>query len=151
MYWPSTIDEPDVTKIDETSEFANDISETILVVEDDTEVRELASSFLNTLGYRVLEAANGKKALELVKKNNKAIEIDLVLTDVVMPHMNGEELAESIRKLNPHIKIILTSGYTDSKLIKSGLKEKGFSFLPKPYSIQKMAKRIRKALDDENA
>ncbi len=149
IYWPVTRSEDESETRGESSEILNDIKETILVVEDDNDVRDLARSFLTSLGYKVYEAANGKSALDLIKKEQIIDKIDLLLTDMVMPHMDGEELAENINKMRGDIKIILTSGYTDSKLMKSGLLERGYYFLPKPYTIQQMAKKIRKVLNSD--
>ncbi len=147
IYWPITEEKEDESERDDTSEVTTKAEEVVLVVEDDMDVRELACAFLTNLGYKVYEAENGVKALELIKKQNLTEKIDLLFSDMVMPEMGGDQLAEEIKRLNPKIKILLTSGYTDSQLMKTGLWDKGFHFLHKPYTIQQMAKKVRKVLD----
>lgn len=148
IYWPSTDQNDDTSLTEETSEIVEKAGETVLVVEDDPDVRELACSFLNSLGYNVYEAENGLRALELLERNNLINKIDLLFTDMVMPHMGGDRLAQEITKRNSAVKILLTSGYTDSQFLKSGFTERGYQFLHKPYSIQQMAKKVRKILDE---
>ncbi len=150
IYWPITGEASDSSTQEESSELVKEVSETILVVEDDPEVREITCSFLENMGYNVWHASNGVEGLNVVKEKG-ADSIDLLLTDMVMPRMDGERLAEEVLKLNDQIKVILTSGYTDSKLMQSGFKNKGYFFLPKPYSIQKMAKKVRKVLDNSQS
>ena len=147
IYWPITEEKEDESEHDETSDVTTKAEEVVLVAEDDMDVRELACAFLTNLGYKVYEAENGVKALELIKKQNLIDKIDLLFSDMVMPEMGGDQLAQEIKRLNPKIKILLTSGYTDSQLMKSGLWNKGFHFLHKPYTIQQMAKKVRKVLD----
>lgn len=147
IYWPITQEQKEQSENDDTSEVTTKADETILVVEDDMDVRELACAFLTNLGYKVYEAENGVKALEVLKKQNLLDKISLVFSDMVMPEMGGDQLADEIKRLNPKIKILLTSGYTDSQLMKSGLWSKGYHFLHKPYTIQQMAKKVRKVLD----
>ena len=119
----------------------------MLVVEDDENVRELACSFLTSLGYDILEAEDGLKAMEIINADNTLSKIDLLLTDIVMPGMRGDELADRIKKMRPEIEIILTSGYTDSDIIQSGIMNEHYNFLPKPYTIKQMAKKVEKALE----
>ncbi len=147
IYWPITQETEDETEKDDTSEVTQRAGETILVVEDDMDVRELACAFLKNLGYKVYEAENGVKALALIKEKNLLNEISMLFSDMVMPEMGGDQLADEIKRLNPNIKILLTSGYTDSQLMKSGLWSKGYHFLHKPYTIQQMAKKIRQVLE----
>ncbi len=148
VYWPATHEElpPDFT--DDSSELSTEVNETILVVEDDEAVRDIACSFLKSLGYKALEASNGVEALKLIRKKNLIMDIDLLLTDMVMPEMGGEELAQKIKEINPDIKILLSSGYTDSQIVKCGMITKDYHFLPKPYSMQQMAKKVRDVLDN---
>ncbi len=147
IYWPITDEKEDESERDDTSEVTTKAEEVVLVAEDDMDVRELACAFLTNLGYKVYEAENGMQALELIKRENLIDKIDLLFSDMVMPEMGGDQLAEEIKRLNPKIKILLTSGYTDSQLMKTGLWNKGFHFLHKPYTIQQMAKKVRKVLD----
>ncbi|MEJ2545347.1 MAG: response regulator, partial [Calditrichaceae bacterium] len=151
ILWPIAGDEKVTSIKEESSAVVAKRKATVLVVEDDENVRELACSFLNSLGYDVLEAEDGLKAMEIVNKNNKLDKIDLLLTDIVMPGMRGDELADRIKKMRPEIEIILTSGYTDSDIIQSGIMNEHYNFLPKPYTIKQMAKKVEKALEHARA
>jgi len=123
--------------------------ETILVVEDEMAVRELACATLQKRGYQVLKAANGPQAVEVWE--NHSSRVSLLLTDLVMPSgMNGSELAQILQSRNPRIKVIYTSGYSPEILRKdSGLKQ-GVNFLPKPYDPQTLLKAVRTCLDGGN-
>ncbi len=149
IYWPVCEEQEDQSERDETSEISTKAQESILVVEDDPDVRDLACTFLQNLGYKVYSAENGARALEIIKQNNLVNELDMVFSDMVMPVMGGDQLAEEIKELNPNIKILLTSGYTDSQLMKTGLLSRGYRFLHKPYTIQQMAKKVRAILDNK--
>ncbi len=149
IYWPVSEEREETSQKDDTSEVSTKAEEYILVVEDDPDVRELACTFLTNLGYKVFEAENGAKALELIEGQQLLEKIDLVFSDMVMPIMGGDQLAEEIKARNPNIKILLTSGYTDSQLMKTGLISKGYHFLHKPYTIQQMAKKVRRILDNQ--
>jgi PAS domain S-box-containing protein len=147
IFWPlAEVQKRDETQID-TQIQIEQRSETILFVEDDTDVRSLACQALKTFGYKVIEASNGKEALDLVNKKYLIDKIDLVISDIVMPVMNGEELAENLRKLRSDIKILLCSGFTDSRVaMREGDNKKGNHFLPKPYTIKNLEKVIRSIL-----
>jgi PAS domain S-box-containing protein len=120
-------------------------SETVLVVEDDEAVRELVVTQLQDLGYRVLEAPDGSRALTLLRG---AGIIDLLFTDVVMPGgMTGQQLAEEGRQLRPEMKVLLTSGYTQNSIVHQGKLDKGVHLLSKPYRRDDLAHRIREVLD----
>src|SRR5690606_11122064 len=106
--------------------------ERILLVEDETVVRNLAKKVQESCRYTVIEASNGKHALEVVEGGN--VQIDMLMTDVVMPEMGGRELAENIENLYPQIKILFTSGYTDSAAVRQGILKEGTNFLPKPFT-----------------
>jgi len=124
-------------------------SETILFVEDDADVRSLACQALKTFGYRVIEAPNGKEALDLINRDSLIDKIDLVISDIVMPEMNGEELADNLREIRSDIKILLCSGFTDSRVAMRGMENKrGNYFLPKPYTIKNLEKMIRTILNE---
>jgi len=116
-------------------------SEIILLVEDNAPVREFAKTQLLYLGYQVLEAANGKDALAVLREHK---DIDLLFTDVVMPGgLNGRELAQEARKLYPALKVLFCSGYAESAVLHMGLMDKDVQLLNKPYSRLQLAKRIR--------
>jgi PAS domain S-box-containing protein len=116
-------------------------SEIILLVEDNAPVREFAKTQLHHLGYQVLEAANGKEALAVLREHP---EIELLFTDVVMPGgLNGRELALQARKLYPALKVLFSSGYAESAILDMGLLDEDVQLLNKPYSRLQLARRIR--------
>ena len=104
--------------------------ESILVVEDDEGVRNFVSTALKDLGYTVIEAINGKKALEILTQNGT--KIDLIVTDLIMPEMNGKEMAVEVEKILPEVRILFTSGYAEDHIVQSGSPDKGVAFLQKP-------------------
>jgi CheY-like chemotaxis protein len=123
-------------------------SETILLVEDEGEVRRLALEFLRKQGYIVLEAQHGREAL-LICKNHQG-SIDLMLTDMIMPGMGGWELAKHLELLKPQTKVLYMSGYTDDAMVRNGSLTKGFHFIQKPFSMVSLARKIRDILDKES-
>jgi len=147
IYWPATEERTlSESKIESEVTF-QPRSENILFVEDDIHLRTLMSNTLRQFGYQVVEAEDGVKALEIVKHDSMAHKIDLVISDMVMPEMGGEELAEKLRQLNPKVKILLCSGFTDSRISSQDLHtRKGYYFIAKPYGIKKLEKTIRSIL-----
>jgi PAS domain S-box-containing protein len=122
--------------------------ETILLVEDDASVRELVHLLLLRLGYQVLVAPNGLAALALVnERGGAALGIDLLLTDVVMPGMNGRELAERLRSLHPALHVLYCSGYADDVMVHHGNVQAEFNFIAKPYTVAALAKKLRQVFD----
>jgi PAS domain S-box-containing protein len=119
--------------------------ETILFVDDEETVRTLAQNILRTLGYRVLLASNGSEGLTVYLEKQSAI--DLVVTDLTMPQMNGRDLCDALRRLNPQVKIIISSGYNLSDDNQSLLRQDRVRILRKPYRIHEMARVVREALD----
>ena len=124
-------------------------SETILLVEDETVVRQLVAEILETSGYAVLTAADGPSALELVRRN--ADPIDLLLTDVVMPGMSGPEVAQAVRSIRPGTQVLYMSGYTDSAIGHHGVLELGIAFLQKPFSADELTRKVRSLLNEPAA
>ncbi|WP_099828032.1 response regulator [Oceaniglobus indicus] len=119
-------------------------SETILLVEDDDEVRDVAYGMLTDLGYHVLRASDGEQALELIAKHD---DIDLLLSDVVMPgETNGQALAEKMRALRPHVPVLFTSGYVQDTIVDDGRLNDGVQLIGKPYTQQQLAQKIREVL-----
>jgi two-component system cell cycle sensor histidine kinase/response regulator CckA len=116
--------------------------ETVLVVEDQAEVRKYAVAVLKSKGYRVIPAESAGEALLLCERER----IDLVLTDVVMPNVSGRELAERLEKLQPGIKVLFMSGYTDNVIEQRGVLEKGAGFIQKPFSPEELARKVRAVL-----
>jgi CheY-like chemotaxis protein len=116
--------------------------ETVLVVEDQAEVRKYAVAVLKEYGYRVIPVEGAGEALLLCERER----IDLVLTDVVMPHISGQELAERLKTLQPGIKVLFMSGYTDNIIEHHGVLEEGAEFIEKPFSPGELARKVRTAL-----
>jgi PAS domain S-box-containing protein len=121
-------------------------TETVLVVEDEPSVRNLACDVLKGKGYDVLCAANGQDALDVVRDHTGA-PIRLVVTDVIMPVMGGKAMAEALRTMYPDLAVLFTSGYTGDAMDRSGVLEKGVAFLPKPYSLAGLTRKVREMLD----
>jgi CheY-like chemotaxis protein len=120
-------------------------SETILIVEDDDEVRLTVTEMLGELGYDVLVAHDGQSALEIIEQGAR---IDLLFTDVVMPGpLRSPELARKVREHLGDIPVLFTSGYTEDAIVHGGRLDPGVDLLPKPYTRQALASRIRAALD----
>lgn len=121
-------------------------TETILSVEDDPSLREMAASLLTRLGYGILPAANGVEAMSLVHKQGRG-HIDLVFTDVVMPQMSGNELADRIRALHPQTKILFTTAYTENAIVHQRVLNEGVALLQKPFTPSALAHKLREVLD----
>jgi CheY-like chemotaxis protein len=119
--------------------------ETILIVEDEDDLRAYLADVVRSLGYGVATAANGKLALELL--GHAKTRIDLMLTDVVMPGMNGRQLAESAREREPSMKVIYMTGYSRNAVTHHGRLDPGLDVLQKPITQSELAARIRDVLD----
>ncbi len=119
---------------------------TVLVVEDDQPVRNLAERILAAAGYRVLAAEGGDEALDLARECGEGI--DLLLTDVVMPGMSGKILAEKIRLVRPEAKVLYMSGYMDDAIVRHGVLERGIHFIGKPFTISELTRKVREVLEE---
>jgi CheY-like chemotaxis protein len=119
-------------------------SETILIVEDEPVVRGLVLEILTRQGYEVLEAPDAAAARLLCERHQGSI--DLLLTDVVMPHTNGRELAEALRSRRPGMRVLYMSGYTDDAVVLHGIQE-GANFLEKPFRPDSLARKVREVLE----
>ena len=122
-------------------------SETVLVVEDEDAVRELIAELLSDAGYTVIQAANGGEAL--LKCEERSGEIDIVLTDVVMPRMSGKVLVDRLTELYPSLKVLYMSGYTENAIVHHGILDDSIAFLSKPFTAGDLTRSIRQALDAE--
>jgi len=120
-------------------------SETILIVEDQDEVRKLTRRMLEARGYRVLVAASGADALRIARE--AAERIDLLLTDVIMPGMSGREVALLLGPAHPNMRVLFVSGYTDESIVHEGILEPGIAFLQKPFTAEALARKVREVLD----
>jgi nitrogen-specific signal transduction histidine kinase len=121
-------------------------TETILLVEDDPSLREMAATLLGRWGYTVLAAANGVEAMGLVHQQGMG-HLDLLFTDVVMPQMSGNELADRIRALHPQTKILFASAYTENAIVHQGVLNPGVALLQKPFTPSALAHKVREILN----
>ena len=120
-------------------------SETIVLVEDDSDMRRIVHIILEAQGYKVIVAANGNEALEKLAKNPQPV--DLLLTDVIMPGMNGRELYNRCREKYPELKVLYMSGYTDNIIAHHGVLDSEVNFIQKPFSQKTLALKVRQVLD----
>jgi PAS domain S-box-containing protein len=120
-------------------------TETILVVEDEANLRYLARQFLEKQGYRVIEAADGAVAMQIAVAHEGVIH--LLLTDVIMPGMNGRELAQRISEIRPNVKILYMSGYTENVVGHNGMLDAGVRLLQKPFNLRDLKSKVREVLD----
>jgi two-component system cell cycle sensor histidine kinase/response regulator CckA len=140
------VDEPVTAASEPADTAAARGTETVLVVEDDEAVRKLTGQTLRKYGYQVLEAANGGEAL--LHCERRAEPIPLMITDIVMPQMSGPELAVRLRQMQPDMKVIYTSGYTDDAVVRHGLLDQSMAFLQKPFAPPVLARKVREVLDE---
>lgn len=118
--------------------------ETVLLAEDDQGVRTVTAGMLTTMGYRVLEASSGLEALKICREYHGPIH--LLMTDVVMPFMNGRELADRVKAMLPGIRVLFVSGYTDDSILRHGVLDDNVAFLNKPLSTESVGRKIREVL-----
>jgi two-component system cell cycle sensor histidine kinase/response regulator CckA len=121
---------------------------TILVVDDEPHIRSLLKSILERERYRVLEAANGRQALGICDEYGEAI--DLLLTDIVMPELDGIQLAERVSSKHPHMRVLYMSGKCEIEAVQRDIVEKGFGFVRKPFAIDSLVQKIREFLAGES-
>lgn len=136
---------PVETKTEPTVRAVAKGTETVLVVEDEASILNLSTVVLERCGYSVLAAGLPSEALQLVARHKARI--DLLITDVVMPEMNGQALKERVAELHPHISVLFMSGYTTSAIVHRGILEKDVHFIQKPFSVNALAKKVREVLD----
>jgi two-component system, cell cycle sensor histidine kinase and response regulator CckA len=120
-------------------------TETILLVEDDAQLRQLTSSVLAHCGYKVLTAGGTEEGLALCRENHRNIR--LLVTDVIMPGMNGRQLAEQVKLISPSTRVLYVSGYTSNAIVHYGVLDPGLWFLPKPFSLSALIAKVREVLD----
>jgi two-component system, cell cycle sensor histidine kinase and response regulator CckA len=120
----------------------------ILLVEDEEAVRHLTRELLELLGYRVIEAANGREALSICER--AAEPIHLVLTDVIMPMMTGTQLVARLKELRPDIGVMYMSGYTGDTLLEQGVSDNDIAFLQKPFSTEALARKVKQAISRQS-
>jgi len=145
IYFPRvTAEAEEYRRVGDTFEMPKG-SETILLVEDAALVRTLARQVLETAGYKVLEAASAEAALTICEPNGTRI--DLLLTDVVMPGMSGNDMSKILLARQPDMPVLYMSGYTDEAIVQHGVLEAGINFLQKPFSPGALALKVREVLD----
>ena len=123
-------------------------NETILLAEDEDSVRELATLALERVGYKVITAENGIAAVKLFDKHHGTI--DLLLTDVIMPKMGGKELVDACLVQKPNTKVLYMSGYTDDSIVQHGVLDKGTHFIQKPFTPDRLIRKIRQIISAPN-
>ena len=126
---------------------SKDLPRTVLLVEDEAFVREVACEILSRAGYRVLKAGNAKEAVKIFREH--AGEVHLLLTDVVLPDRNGRDLATELATLGDGVKSIFVSGYPENSITRRGLRQPGWFYLPKPFSVLSLLQKIREVLPHE--
>jgi PAS domain S-box-containing protein len=149
LYLPIHVDVGKVVKVDSgnTIEFPLSRGETVLLVEDEDSILKIIKRVLEKFGYTVLFSSSPVEAMKLAEKH--ADEINLLITDVIMPEMNGRDLAERLQSLCPNLKTLFMSGYTADIIENRGVLESGVSFIAKPFSNQELAVKVREVLDGE--
>jgi CheY-like chemotaxis protein len=121
-----------------------DAGEVVLVVEDEPIVRGLIVEELKELGYQALEAADGPKGLEILQSRRR---IDLLVTDIGLPGLNGRQVADAARDLRPELKILFMTGYAENAALASGFLEPGMEMITKPFAMEALATRIRAMIE----
>ena len=142
VYLPQVDDEPELPLILDSVDQSG--SETVLLVEDEPALRALTKRVLSSAGYTVLDAGTGDEALAMLREHDGPIH--LMLTDVVMPGMNGRDLATRVAALRPDIKVLFASGYTDDAIFRHGVLDDGSRFISKPYAPAELRRKVREVL-----
>ncbi len=145
IYLPR-VDAPVESAVEKPRDAAPRGAETILLVEDDDDVRSLVRGILEARGYSVIEAARAAEALDLCRKHEG--EIHLMLSDVVMPETGGRDLALQLAPLRPAMKVLFMSGYTDDAIVRHGVLEPGIAFLSKPFTADELSRKLRDVLEN---
>jgi DNA-binding NtrC family response regulator len=122
---------------------------TVLVLDDEPDVRKLVSAMLASSGYTVLAADSGENAIKTFKKRKQPV--DLLLLDVVSPGLAGPMVAERLIELQPGLRVLFMSGYDDTSVVRRYVVEKGFALLKKPFTADELAKKVRDALEQASA
>lgn len=134
-----------VAEVDPTSPVTRRGRETVLLVEDEHAVRQLAKLILQMQGYLVIDAASGAEALKAARDHNGPI--DLLLSDVVMPDLAGSELADQVRRLRTNVRVLYMSGYTDDAIVRKGVESAVNAFLQKPFTPEVLTQKVREVLE----
>ena len=135
--------EPEAASVRTKAVPHNELQHTVLLVEDDERVRQFALEALRELGYRVIEADGAARALPRLQDE---LQIDLLLTDIVMPEVNGRQLAEQAVRIRPNLPVLYMTGFTRNAVVHNGMLDPGVNFLPKPFTIDQLAVKVREAI-----
>jgi CheY-like chemotaxis protein len=146
IYFPCTDEDPDSMQLTAAPRTLQG-TETVLLVEDEEQLRALGNQILTKSGYNVIVATDALHALVICEKYEGPIH--LLLTDVVMPVMNGRDLAERAARLRPSMKVLYVSGYTDNTIVHHGVLDEGVDFLQKPITPDALRRKLRDVLDSE--
>jgi signal transduction histidine kinase/ActR/RegA family two-component response regulator len=146
IYLPAISEAPEPEPQEAATVQAAPATETVLLVEDEEQVRNLTRTMLARQGYRILEASSGGDALRMAREHPGSI--DLLLTDIVMPQMNGVELAREMHAVRPQIRVLFMSGYTDNALVEEQFLTSGVGFIHKPFTSAALQKKVRQALEN---
>jgi len=144
IYFPQSSEERSVEAPVTAVEKSTNGKATILIVEDDPGIRDLSTKILSRCGYHVLAAGGGEEAREICERHEGTIH--LLLSDVVMPGMNGPMVAEMLTRMRPGLKVVFMSGYTDDLVVRHGVMERGVPFLQKPFTPERLANKIVEVL-----
>lgn len=148
LYMPRSANKEINVDASDDTKFAEPGLERILVVEDDESVRSISVSILSEQGYDVVAVVDGNEAIEQLKGNAA---FDLLFTDVILPGgMNGVEIAKQAEKLQPHIKVLYTTGYTENSIVHDGKLDRGITLVSKPYRRAELLEKVRNVLDSES-
>ncbi|HVG02012.1 MAG TPA: response regulator, partial [Nitrospira sp.] len=148
LYFPRADPQATTAQATERQDRIRRGSETILLVEDDTAVRDLVRNELAKIGYQVLEARNGVEAC--LTATQQSMHVDLLLTDVVMPGMNGRELAQHLSVTKPNLRVLFMSGYLDDISVNRGMDPHRTTFLQKPFTPDLLLRTVRALLDSSS-
>ena len=147
IYFPQVMDEAEEYRRTTPKIEAPRGSETILLVEDADWVRKLARQVLERAGYRVVEASGADEAISIIETSHNGTTVDLVLTDVIMPGMSGNDMSKQLLAMKPDLPVLYMSGYTDDAIVQHGVLEPGINFIQKPFSPDALALKVREVLD----
>jgi two-component system sensor histidine kinase EvgS len=149
IYLPPHAENGDIFKMSETENIPTGSGETVLIVEDEPSILKMSQQLMENSGYLALAASTPNEALALAKEHEG--EIHLLITDVVMPKMNGRRLAEKLQIQYPALKVLFMSGYTANVIAHRGVLDRGINFIQKPFSKKDLALKVREVLEKKDA
>jgi CheY-like chemotaxis protein len=144
LYFPRVAEAVSPGVTEDLEQLRREAGETVMLVEDETQVRDLEARILTQLGYTVLAAANGEEAMDVSRAYTG--EISLLVTDVVMPNMSGKQVADALLSSRPGLRVLYLSGYTENTVVNHGVLDSNVDFLSRPFSREALARKIREIL-----